>query len=103
MEQKKQNAADEAQVKEAGRKGKELEDQNIADMKWVLSSQQGIRVIARYLEFCGVHKISADASGSWTYFNEGKRNIGLKMLADIEKSKPEAYLEIRKHKELDNV
>ena len=103
MEDQVRNAADEKQVKKASEKDKRKSERESADFKWVLSTRQGRRVVLKYLEECGVFKLSAEHSGSWTYFNEGKRNIGLKLMADITASDPEAYLLMLKEKELENV
>ncbi len=53
----------------------------------------GRRAIKDLLDFCGVFKTSFNNSGSVTSFNEGHRNVGLKIMADIEESgSDELYL-----------
>lgn len=68
--------------------------QEISDLKFVLSTPQGRRLLWRYLEFAGVYEQSAHASGSWTYFNEGRRSVGLKLLAEITAHDPESYFKM---------
>jgi hypothetical protein len=64
-------------------------------MRYILSSRQGRRFLWRYLERCGVFKTSFDGT-SRTYFNEGERNIGLKLLADVNEANIEAYVTMMK-------
>lgn len=97
------NAADESQVKGAEQKMKSARERELADMRFILSTAQGRRVIWRYLEACGVFQISFNHSGAITSFNEGMRNIGLKLLTDINDAAPEAYVTMLKEKETRNV
>lgn len=85
------NAADEGQVKEAAVKVKRGRNQEIQDIAFILGDKRGRRFYWRYLSSCGVYKSSADNSGSWTYFNEGRRNVGLSLMADMDEAAPEAY------------
>lgn len=88
---KNTNAADEAQVKEAAIRVKRGRQQELMDVVFLLSDKRGRRFFWRYLTTCGVFKSSADNSGSWTYFNEGRRDIGLQLLADVDAASPESY------------
>jgi hypothetical protein len=100
------NAADEGQVREAEKKVRLVRDRELNDIRHILSSPQGRRFLWRYLSACGVYKISFDHSGSITSFNEGMRNIGLKLLSDVTDASPEAYIEMMKESkegELNNV
>ena len=90
------NASNEVQVKEAKAKEKFGREQELADLIFVLSTVNGRRLIWRYLCSCGIYKQSADVSGSWTYFNEGKRSVGNMMLADIMECMPDAYITMMK-------
>ena len=85
------NAANEELVREAAKKEKRGRDLEIDDMSFILSHKGGRRFMWRLLCECGVFKLSADNSGSWTYFNEGRRNVGLKLLNDINETSPESY------------
>ena len=87
MKDKKQfslvgNAGDEDQVKKADEKIKLRRDTEIADIKQILNTGEGRRFIWRYLGICGIDRISYRGN-SETDFNEGQRNIGLKLKADI--------------------
>ena len=89
------NAANETQVKEAGQKETRVRNTHYEDVKWVLSSQAGRRVLHKYLMDAGILVTSFNNSGSITAFNEGQRNMGLKLLADIEEADPEMYTLMR--------
>lgn len=87
------NAADESQIRSAEVKKKIQEDNEHNDLKYILDSEQGRRFIWKQLERCGVFKSSFTGS-SETYFLEGQRNIGLKLLADVMACDPQAYLKM---------
>jgi len=86
------NAADKDQVKNAKRKEKHRQDKNIMDMQHVLGSLNGRRLMWKYLTICGIFETSFSTDTNRTMFNEGQRNIGLAILADINEANPEAYL-----------
>lgn len=90
-----QNAADETQVKERGRKSKDTRNRELDDVSFILSSQQGRRFFWRYLARCGVFRTSMTGNNS-TFFNEGERMIGLCLLADLNESDPSAYALMQK-------
>lgn len=76
--------------KERRRKLQELHDR--ADIRAVLKTDEGCRVLHRLLEMAGVYRISyvtGDPHG--TSFHEGGRNVGLRMIAEIEKSHDGLY------------
>lgn len=74
MEAARKRAADEAA----------LAEQNLAgDLKWLMSSPRGRRFMRWLLGFCGVRRLSFNNSGSVTAFNEGQRNVGLALEANL--------------------
>lgn len=77
-----QNAADESQVKNAGTKEKRQREKDLDDVRNVLTTLPGRRLLWRYLSECGVFRTSWHPS-ALIHFNEGKRDMGLKILADI--------------------
>ena len=85
------NAADPEQVAAAKDKVESLNDRRLNDIREVLNTRRGRRFYWRYLEICGVFKTS-NADASQIFFNEGMRNIGLQLLADVNEAAPEAYL-----------
>lgn len=77
------NASSEKQVKEAAAREELMEFKAENCLRFVLSQKEGRKFYWELLAVCGLYAQSADNSGSWTYFNEGKRSIGLKLLADV--------------------
>lgn len=88
------NAADPKQVKAADKKEKEQDRQEGEDIKSVLSTPAGRRFIWRYLGICGIFQSSYTGESAETFFNEGKRNVGLALLNDVTGVSPEAYLQM---------
>jgi hypothetical protein len=89
------NAADPATVKKREKTEKFLRDQEIADVKFLLSTQQGRRYIWKHMSNAGIYNTSFTGN-STTFFNEGKRDIGLKMLAEVMEASPESYVQMMK-------
>ncbi len=87
------NAGDAEQIEKAGEKEKSRRQQEIADLLWVLSTPAGRRVIWRILGRCGVNK-SSFTGNSTTFFNEGMRDVGLFITAEVVDVRPEAYIEM---------
>ena len=61
------------------------------DVRHVLSSVRGRRFVWRILDMAGVYRSSFTGNSS-TFFNEGARNIVLRVLSDVMDAKPEAFL-----------
>jgi hypothetical protein len=76
------NASDESQVKDRKRKDERLRDIELADVKKIMGSYEGRRFMWRLLDRAGVFRTSFTGN-STTFFNEGMRNIGLIVLADV--------------------
>ena len=85
------HAADPEQVERAKQKAESLNDRRLNDIREVLNTRRGRRFFWRYLEICGVYKTS-NADQHQIFFNEGMRNIGLQLLADLNEAAPEVYL-----------
>lgn len=85
------NVSDVREVKDAKLSEKLKRERDLNDIRFLISSVQGKRVFWKYLELCGVYKSSFTGS-SETFFLEGQRNIGLKILADIMEADPKAYV-----------
>lgn len=96
MEPLVKNAADESQVKGAEKAEKRAKQREMNEILTILQTSQGRQYIWRLLEKCGVYQSSFDNSGSRVYFNEGQRNIGLMILADVNDADPDAYVTMMK-------
>lgn len=99
MEEKEplvRNAADPDQVKNAKARVKRTREREIQDITWVLSTKMGRRFFWRYLEMTGLFRTSMDAAMNRTFFNEGERNVGLRLMADLDEAQPEAFILMKK-------
>lgn len=88
------NAADPEQVKAAGQAEKRVVNSYRDDLRWVMSTAQGRRLIAAILAQCGANRISFSDSDRITSFNEGSRNIALMLQADLEQACPDLHLKL---------
>ena len=74
--------AAEREADELARREALQRDQQLDDMRWLMSQPQGRRVVARVLELAGVERISFTGN-SQTFFNEGARSVGIPLLDEI--------------------
>jgi len=65
-------------------------DQYAEDIKWLLSSKQGRRIVWRLLAATGIHRNSFTGN-STTFFREGERNVGLRFTRDFMAAAAEEY------------
>lgn len=61
------------------------------DMKWLMEQKRGRRIVWRQLEDAGVFRSSFNQSASVMAFQEGQRNGGLKLLAQVMRITPASY------------
>lgn len=79
-------------VLEPKRKKKREDDQRVKDdYATVMSTEGGRRFMFRLLESTGLYRTSFTGNAT-TYFNEGMRNVGLRILADLQDYCPEQLL-----------
>jgi hypothetical protein len=62
-----------------------------ADLKWLMGSKRGCRIVWRQLDRAGVFRLSFNTNAMQMAFAEGNRNEGLRMLALIHTLCPELY------------
>ena len=62
-----------------------------ADFTWLMSHTAGRRIVHGMLAKTGIYKQSFTGN-SETYFREGRRSVGLDLLADVNTITPEQYL-----------
>lgn len=74
--------------------GREKRRKELEDLKWIMAHAQGRRVVWRLLERAGLYRSSFNHSGSLMSFNEGRRDMGLFVLAEISEAAPEGYLKL---------
>jgi hypothetical protein len=83
-----------AEAEEVGareRRRKELED-----LRWLLGHPQGRRIVVRLLDEAGVYRSSFNHSGSVMAFNEGKRHVGLFLIAELTEASPDGFMKVLK-------
>ena len=66
------------------------------DFRYLMSLPQGRRFMWRLLERAGVFRSSFSLNGLEMAHNEGNRNAGLHLLADIQELCPERYTQMLK-------
>jgi hypothetical protein len=84
------DAGSEKHVAKKKTKASLLKQQKDEDMKKLLSEAFGRRIMWRMLERCGIYKTSFTGN-STTFFNEGRRAVGLEILEEIIASSPTSY------------
>ena len=62
-----------------------------ADLKWLMGSKRGRRVVWRLLDSAGVFRTSFNTNAMSMAFAEGGRNQGLRLLAMVHALCPEQY------------
>lgn len=82
-----------AEAEERARLESQIE---IDDVKWLMSNKRGRRFVARLLERAGVWRLSFNTNALTMAFNEGHRNEGLRLLAQVAAHCPERYMEMLK-------
>ena len=85
------NAADKEQVGKAGHKLKLRQQQDLSDMRAVLATREGRRVLWRLLETCKVFG-SVWHPSALIHFNAGQQDVGHLILAKITEANDEALL-----------
>jgi hypothetical protein len=75
----------------AGRKVAASRDTEAADLKWLMSSRRGRRIVWRLLDQAGVFRLSFNTNAMNMAFAEGGRNAGLRILSQIHALCPQLY------------
>lgn len=63
----------------------------IADLKWLMSSKRGRRIMWRLLDLSGPFRLSFDPNAMKMAFNEGNRNLGNQLFNEVMTLCPEMY------------
>lgn len=83
-------------------RNKLAKDNEEADLKWLMGSKRGRRIVWRFLDRAGVFRLSFNTNSMAMAFNEGNRNEGLRILAQIHTLCPELYPVMVKEQVNDN-
>ena len=82
-------------VKKQQERDKKRIERRKNDLRKILSIPEGRRFYWELLTKAGVFRTSFTGT-STTYFNEGKREIGLQLLAELMEVKPEAFTQMQR-------
>jgi hypothetical protein len=88
------NSAQEAHREQVKLRAQLAAQSEIEDIKWLMSSKRGRRIVHRQLESAGVFRISFHTNALQMAFNEGNRNQGNALLALITTHCPERYIDL---------
>lgn len=66
------------------------------DFRWILSDPRGRRFIWEWLEEAGAFHSTFSRNALEMAFNEGQRNGALRVLKQIEETKPESYTQMQR-------
>lgn len=97
------NAADATQVKKARKTQRHLRAQELEDLRAVLGTLAGRRLVWRLLKRCGTFMSTIGTTDAMTNYNAGRQDLGHFLLAEITAAQPdmlpqlmqEAYKETR--------
>lgn len=85
--QEREAEADEAEAREQRR-------HEVDDLKWLMGHAQGRRIVWRLLDRAGIYRTSFNTSGSVMALNEGRREMGLFLLAEVLEAAPDSFLKL---------
>lgn len=85
---------DEKQVGRAQSRHRKRRQVELDDLKQVLSTPSGRRFITRLLDQTGLLASDMFTGNSTTFYNLGKRDVGLWVYNEMMKAKPESMIEI---------
>ena len=76
------------QARELEKREQEARERNarkteIADLKWLMSSPRGRRLMWRFMTLAHTFQLSFNTNAMQMAFNEGNRNLGLQLLAEV--------------------
>lgn len=89
------DAGNREHVKERDKRVKDRERRRINGLRQVLEQPDSRLWLWDLLEKCGISRLSFTGN-SQTFFNEGARNVGLNIQADLTREFPERYVEMLK-------
>lgn len=94
------STADPTDTLDADAKAQLQRKREIEDFKWLVGHKQGRRLLWRLLSMTGVFT-SSMTGNSQTFFNEGRRDIGLQLMAEVNEHSLEAFVQMMKEAKAD--
>jgi len=96
---KAERQPDETREQFQRRRDKELaeyeQEREREELRYILDDPKGRRFLWRLLDYAGVYN-SSFTGNSFTFFNEGRRDVGLFVLDEVTDADPDAYLEMQR-------
>jgi hypothetical protein len=71
----------------------------IADIKWLMSSPRGRRIVWRLLKMARTFQISFNTNAMQMAFNEGNRNLGNQLLDEVMELCPDVFPVMQKEQQ----
>lgn len=88
---------------DSDQKAQHLRRLELDDLRQVMATKQGRRFVWRLLGQCGVLRQSFNTNGSIMSFNEGRRSIGIPLVADLMVHAADKYaLMLEEHRKNDD-
>jgi len=88
---------DQKQVQDRAHHAKDRQRESDLAITAFMSHQTGRAWIWDHLSGCGLYRVSARAGDAhMTYFCEGERNVGLRLLAQLQRACPDHYATMTK-------
>lgn len=78
--------------RERAREQKRLEAEQLDDIRWLMSSRRGRRIMWRILSHCGTFARTLDTNALLMASNEGKRSVGSSLFGLVMQACPEQYV-----------
>lgn len=88
------DAGDEAVVSKRKTKAQLLAEVEVEDLKRLLESKEGRRVLWRILGYCGVYD-NAFTGNSSTFFNNGRQDVGKWLIKELLRVNNKAYVNLQ--------
>lgn len=88
------DTSDPTYIDRSAREKRRAREREIADLGEVLNTAAGQRLVWRLLSAAGIYRQSYVPDSGDTAFNEGRRSIGLMLIADIHEAWPHRLLDM---------
>lgn len=85
------NAGDAQDVRERESAARKARTRELDDLRDLLAHPAGRRFVWRLLDHCGVFRSTFTGHGARDAFNEGARNVGLFLMAEVTDADPNAF------------
>ncbi len=95
------DASDPGQVSARINADRRRREREVDDLRAVVATPEGRRVMWRMLEHCGVFRSTFTGHGARDAFNEGARNVGLFVMGELAEAEPDVITTMLKESKRD--